>query len=163
MHQYRIKNKWSSESSLIFVWPGSFHIRFASDPPYHKDNFSQNLWIMICVMVSGNKSKEMLQIFELSHLQMANSFNSAHNSLLFFSFEEQCKSGGLAMSLLRKGCSSVPTPAHRPVSEATGCESHETKIFHGAKSKHHVFVPKSWHIDLINGQLPELVTMLWGK
>lgn len=84
-------------------------------------------------MVSGNKSKEMLQIFELGHLQMANSFNSAHNGLLFFSFEEQCKSAGLAMSLFRKGCSSVPTPAHSPVSEATGCESHETTIFHGAK------------------------------
>lgn len=114
-------------------------------------------------MVSGNKSKEMLQIFELSHLQMANSFISAHNGLLFFSFEEQCKSAGLAMSLFRKGCSSVPTPAHRPVSEAAGCESHETKIFHGAKSEHRVFVPKSWHIYLINEQLPELVTMLWGK
>lgn len=45
-----------------------------------------------------------------------------------------------------KGRSSVPTPAYTPVSEATGYASHETKIVYGAKSEHHVFVPKSWHI-----------------
>lgn len=62
--------------------------------------FSQNLsWIMICVMFSGNKSKEMLQIFELSHLQMANSFNNAHSRLLFFNFKQQRKSTGAGMRL----------------------------------------------------------------
>lgn len=38
------------------------------------------------MMFSGNKSKDMLQIFELGHLQMTNSFNNAHNHLVFILF-----------------------------------------------------------------------------
>lgn len=101
MHQYRMK-KNGAKNLLSSFTSGSFQIHFASDSLYCKDIFSQNLsWIMICVMFSGNKSKEMLQIFELSHLQMANSFNNAHSHLLFFNFKQQCKSTGAGVSLLR--------------------------------------------------------------
>lgn len=102
------------ETSLISVWPGSFQTHFASDFLCSKDNFSQNMcWIMVWVQFSGNKSKEMLQIFELSYSQMANRYNSAHSYLLFLTiWKNNASQHILALNLLIKS-----SKAEAPVSQ----------------------------------------------
>lgn len=102
---------------------------------------------MICIMFLGNKTNRMLQIFESSHSQMANSFHSAHNHLLlFFNFEEQCKSTGAGNEPVHQGlkfsfqaCLQTDLFLRLP-------DLRFMKQRYIAKSKHYVFFHKSWHI-----------------
>ena len=66
---------------------------------------------MVRVQFSGNESKEMLQMFELSYSQMANGCNSAHNYLLFLTLLKNNESHHILALNLSMKSSKAEAPA----------------------------------------------------
>ena len=118
---------------------------------------------MVWVQFSGNESKEMLQIFELSYSQMANRFNSAHNYLLFLTiWKNNASQHILALNLLIviKGWSSSLPICLETLSEAIVGKSHDI-LYIPKVNIIYVFINPGRYF--MNEQLPELAITLWGK